>query len=262
LVAGVNFVVVEETDPLPEQLSRHQEAWGNDNSRARGVYFENNKGTADVWLANSAQVSAASISGCSFARISSTNFVTNNILVETSGAGIKQSVSVAGCGFKGFNSYVPSAARKYITTLATSGGVSSVGWSGCAFESSTEAPTITNEIQLTGAGYVFPGWLNVTFQNSWADAGFPSPLCSYYKDDYGIVRLQGGAIRALNSTATIFTLPPGYRPAALLLISSYGEISSAPSAVVFQIEPTGEVKMNAAVSGNKVTFNSVSFSIN
>jgi hypothetical protein len=41
LVAGVKFVVVEETDPLPEQLSRHQEAWGNDESRARGVYFEN-----------------------------------------------------------------------------------------------------------------------------------------------------------------------------------------------------------------------------
>lgn len=41
LVNGVKFVVVEETDPLPEQLSRHQDAWGNDNSRARGVYFEN-----------------------------------------------------------------------------------------------------------------------------------------------------------------------------------------------------------------------------
>jgi hypothetical protein len=41
MVNGVKFVVVEETDPLPEQLSRHQEAWGNDNSRARGVYFEN-----------------------------------------------------------------------------------------------------------------------------------------------------------------------------------------------------------------------------
>jgi hypothetical protein len=227
-----------------------------------GVYFENNKGTADVWLANSAQVSAASISGCSFARISSTNFVTNNILVETSGAGITQSVSVAGCGFKGFNSYVPNAARKYITTLATSGGVSSVGWSGCAFESSTEAPTITNEIQLTGAGYVFPGWNNVTFQNSWADAGVPSPLCGYYKDDYGIVRLRGGAIRALNSTATIFNLPAGYRPTATLLISSYGEISSVPSAVVFEIDSSGNVKMNATVSGNKVTFNSVSFSVN
>lgn len=41
LVRNVKFVVVEETDPLPEQLSRHQEAWGSDNSRARGVYFEN-----------------------------------------------------------------------------------------------------------------------------------------------------------------------------------------------------------------------------
>ena len=41
LVAGVKFVVVEETDPLPEQLSRHQESWGNEDSRARGVYFEN-----------------------------------------------------------------------------------------------------------------------------------------------------------------------------------------------------------------------------
>jgi hypothetical protein len=40
LVRNVKFVVVEETDPLPEQLSRHQEAWGSDNSRARGVYFE------------------------------------------------------------------------------------------------------------------------------------------------------------------------------------------------------------------------------
>ena len=227
-----------------------------------GVYFENNVGTADIWLANSAQVAAASISGCSFARISSTNFVTNNILVETSGAGITQSVNVAGCGFKGFNTYVPNAARKYITTLATSGGVSTVGWSGCAFQSSTEAPTITNEIQLTGAGYVFPGWTPVTFQNSWADAGVPSPLCSYYKDDYGIVRLQGGAIRALNSTATIFTLPVGYRPTATLLISSYGEISSVPDAVVFEITSAGIVKMNSTVSGNKVTFNSVSFSVN
>jgi hypothetical protein len=41
LVRDVKFVVVEETDPLPEQLSRHQDAWGSDNARARGVYFEN-----------------------------------------------------------------------------------------------------------------------------------------------------------------------------------------------------------------------------
>ena len=37
---GVKFVVVEESDPLPANLERHKESWGNDNSRARGVYFE------------------------------------------------------------------------------------------------------------------------------------------------------------------------------------------------------------------------------
>lgn len=226
-----------------------------------GVYFENNQGTADIWLANSAEPAAASISGCSFARISSTVYTTNNILVETSGAGVTQSVSVAGCGFKYFNTYVPSSGRKYINAISTSSGVSTVGWSGCVFQSSTEAPTITNEIQLT-SGYVFPGWNAVTFQNSWADAGFPSPLCSYYIDSFGIVRLQGGAIRATNSSATIFNLPAGYRPTATLLIGSYGEITSVPSAVVFEIDSAGDVKMNATVSGNKVTFNSISFSVN
>jgi hypothetical protein len=226
-----------------------------------GVYFENNVGVADIWLANSAEPAAASISGCSFARLNLTQFVTNNILVETSGAGVKQTVSVAGCGFRFFNSYVPNSGRKYINAISTGSGVSTVAWSGCLFQSSIEAPTIPNEIQLTGS-YVFPGWNAVTFQNSWADAGFPSPLCSYYKDDYGIVRLQGGAIRATNSSATIFNLPVGYRPTATLLIGSYGEITSVPSAVVFEIEATGNVKMNTTVSGNKVTFNSVSFSIN
>jgi len=68
-----------------------------------GVYFEQNVGVADIWLANSAEPAAASISGCSFARISSTYYVTNNIYVETSGSGVTQSVSVAGCGFKSFN---------------------------------------------------------------------------------------------------------------------------------------------------------------
>jgi hypothetical protein len=227
-----------------------------------GVYFENNKGTADIWLTNSAQPAAASISGCSFARVDDVNYVTNNILVETSGAGVTQSVSVAGCGFKYFNDYVPNSGRKYINAVSTSSGVSTVGWSGCLFQSATEEPTITNEIQLTGIPYVFPGWNTVTFQNSWADAGVPSPLCSYYKDEFDVVRLQGGAIRATNSSATIFNLPVGYRPTATLLIGSYGEISSVPSAVVFEIDSSGNVKMNATVSGNKVSFNSVSFQIN
>jgi hypothetical protein len=274
-----------------------------------GVYFENNVGTADIWLANSAQPAAASISGCSFARISSTYYVTNNIYVETSGAGITQSVSVAGCGFKYFNTYVPNSGRKYINSSSTSGGVSTVAWSGCVFQSATETPTITNEIQLTGGagGYVtavtgtapvvssggttpaismaassgsvngylsstdwntfngkastaFPGWNSVTFQNSWSDAGFPSPLCSYYKDAFSVVRLQGGAIRGSNSSATIFTLPSGYRPASVMIFPVYGEVSSVATLSIVTIDTSGNVSMLPA--GNTVGLNSITFQTN
>lgn len=274
-----------------------------------GVYFENNVGTADIWLANSAQPAAASISGCSFARVSSTYYTTNNIYVETSGSGVSQSVSVAGCGFKYFNTYVPNSGRKYINTSATSGGTSTVGWSGCVFQSATETPTITNEIQLTGGGggYVtavtgtspiassggttpaisisassgstdgylsstdwntfngkastsFPGWNSVTFQNSWSDAGYPSPLCSYYKDAFGVVRLQGGAIHSGNSSATIFTLPSGYRPASTLIISTYGEASSVATLTIVTITTGGAVSMLPA--GNVVSLNNITFQTN
>ena len=274
-----------------------------------GVYFENNVGTADIWLANSAQPAAASISGCSFARISSTYYVTNNIYVETSGAGITQSVSVAGCGFKYFNTYVPNSGRKYINSSSTSGGVSTVAWSGCVFQSATETPTITNEIQLTGGaggfvtavtgtapvvssggttpaismaaasgsvnGYLtstdwntfngkastaFPGWNSVSFQNSWSDAGFPSPLCSYYKDAFSVVRLQGGAIRGSNSSATIFTLPSGYRPASVMIFPVYGEVSSVATLSIVTIDTSGNVSMLPA--GNTVGLNSITFQTN
>lgn len=274
-----------------------------------GVYFENNVGTADIWLANSAQPAAASISGCSFARISSTYYVTNNIYVETSGAGITQSVSVAGCGFKYFNTYVPNSGRKYINSSSTSGGVSTVAWSGCVFQSATETPTITNEIQLTGGGggfvtavtgtapvvssggttpaismaassgstngylsstdwntfngkasTAFPGWNSVSFQNSWSDAGFPSPLCSYYKDAFSVVRLQGGAIRGSNSSATIFTLPSGYRPASVMIFPVYGEVSSVATLSIVTIDTSGNVSMLPA--GNTVGLNSITFQTN
>jgi hypothetical protein len=274
-----------------------------------GVYFENNKGTADIWLTNSAQPAAASISGCSFARVDDVNYVTNNILVETSGAGVTQSVSVAGCGFKYFNDYVPNSGRKYINAISTSGGVSTVAWSGCTFQSATETPTITNEIQLTGGGggfvtavtgtapvvssggttpaismaaasgsvngyltstdwntfngkasTAFPGWNSVTFQNSWSDAGFPSPLCSYYKDAFSVVRLQGGAIRASNSSATIFTLPSGYRPASVMIFPVYGEVSSVATLSIVTIDTSGNVSMLPA--GNTVGLNSITFQTN
>lgn len=274
-----------------------------------GVYFEQNVGIADIWLANSAQSAASNISGCSFNRISSTSYTTNNILVETSNSGVKQTVSVMGCGFKGFNTYSPSASRKYIDTLTSASGVSTVAWAGCLFQSATETPTITNEIQLTGGGggYVtsvtgtspiastggttpaisisasssstdgylsstdwntfngkastaFPGWNSVSFQNSWSDAGYPEPVCSYYKDAFGVVRLQGGAIHSGNSSATIFTLPSGYRPTGTLTFTVFGEASSVAVLSLLAIDSSGNVSMLPA--GNVVAFNGITFQTN
>lgn len=115
-----------------------------------GVYFEQNVGTADIWLANSSQSVAASVSGCSFNRVSNTNYTTNNIYVETANANVIQTVNVSGCGFKGFNTYTPDVSRPYINSAASAGGVSTVAWSGCLFQSATETPVITNEIVLSG----------------------------------------------------------------------------------------------------------------
>lgn len=113
-----------------------------------GVYFENNKGTADVWLTNSARSIAHNFSGCSFNRISGTNFTTNNIRVETSG-GQTQTVAVMGCGFKRYNDYSASASRKYIEGV---GSTNQVSWAGCYFQDSSEVPSITNFVAGTSSG--------------------------------------------------------------------------------------------------------------
>jgi hypothetical protein len=221
-----------------------------------GVYFENNVGTADIWLANSAEPAAASISGCSFARLDATQFVTNNILVETAGAGVVQSVSVAGCGFRFFNTYVPNSSRKYINTLQSAGGVSTVAWSGCVFQSPSEEPIITNEIPTT----TFPGWTSVAFQNSWFNTGGSATLCRYYKDDFGVVRLEGSASRIGNSSANIFILPSGFRPTATLRIGAYNEVTSVASATPLIIDASGSVYLPTA--GDRVSFDSITFQTN
>jgi hypothetical protein len=120
-----------------------------------GVYFEGNKGTADIWFANSVDSVAASISGCSFNRINSTDYTTHNIYIETAGAGINQVANISGCGFKGFNDYSPDAARKYINAVSSTGGENAVTWTGCYFQSSTETPTIPNGAIIRDVGQSF-----------------------------------------------------------------------------------------------------------
>lgn len=79
-----------------------------------GTYLEYNGGTADIWLTANAQEAAHVIMGCSFVRMTASDFVTNNILVQAD-AGLRTPVSVIGCGFKPAAGYTPSAARPCIS---------------------------------------------------------------------------------------------------------------------------------------------------
>lgn len=107
-----------------------------------GVYFEDNAGTADVWIDNTSSPGSSSFSGCTFNRIRNTSYVTNNIYA-TASAGMINKVSIQGCGFQGFNTYSPSAGRPYLNTSGTGAQMS---WSACFFGSTVETPTISNYI--------------------------------------------------------------------------------------------------------------------
>ncbi|MFS0837268.1 glycosyl hydrolase family 28-related protein [Paenibacillus sp. 1P03SA] len=85
-----------------------------------GVYFEQNKGIADVFIFTSTSAinplnsCTYLIQGCSFSRISSTNFVSHNIWAHFAANGGQQMLNVIGCGFKRFNGYTADASRTYI----------------------------------------------------------------------------------------------------------------------------------------------------
>lgn len=77
-----------------------------------GVYFEYNKGNADVYMTTSTQGKVSyCFSGCSFNRIDKDIYTTNNILLESNTPCV---LSMNGNGFKSFNNYIPSAERKTV----------------------------------------------------------------------------------------------------------------------------------------------------
>ncbi|MFN7010030.1 MAG: hypothetical protein ACK4PN_08355 [Allorhizobium sp.] len=78
-----------------------------------GVYFEYNSGNADLRIDHSSNEAVYALRANTFNRISSADFVTNNIVVAASEAA-NVIVDISACAFKGFNSYVEAAERPYI----------------------------------------------------------------------------------------------------------------------------------------------------
>ena len=87
----------------------------------KGVYFEGNKGQADIVIDTSLNSNDAihTITGSTFNRISATNFVNNNVLLNKQGAG-RTVLCVSGCGFKRFNDYEANYYRPYIDIVSAS----------------------------------------------------------------------------------------------------------------------------------------------
>jgi hypothetical protein len=149
-----------------------------------GIYFEHNKGTADVWIGNTLYHQAHQIAGCSFGSISSTNYVINNVKIESSN-GIKTNVNLSGCGFIRRASYVVSATR--MAAVWSGDSVNVYNW-GCTFDSVTDTPVFTapsgssnpESLFYSGVAKITAGSTTVTIPNGntlkVGTTGLTSPL--------------------------------------------------------------------------------------
>jgi hypothetical protein len=87
------------------------------------------------------------------------------------------------------------------------------------------------------------------FLTGWANSGTGPPSSfqsvGFWKDQFGIVHLQGDATRTSGTNTDIFALPAGYRPSAYENISVYGNNGTAAGiAVVPTSDPTpGAVRL-------------------
>jgi hypothetical protein len=83
-----------------------------------GVYFENNAGSFDIGVLDSASGGIHNVTGCTFNRISSTRFTSGNIVLYKNNLNWRTMIRVHGNGFAGFGTYVASSTRRYIQVVA------------------------------------------------------------------------------------------------------------------------------------------------
>lgn len=142
-----------------------------------GTYLENNRGRADVWLANTTHQVSHSFTGTSFNRISGSAFPTNNIRVESSN-GLPTAVALTGCGFGFDNDYVPNAARPCINVIGNQVRVEDGG--GNLFESAVDAFTFPSSGGggATNLGYTAAATTGTVTSDTGTDATIPAATTS------------------------------------------------------------------------------------
>lgn len=96
-------------------------------------------------------------------------------------------------------------------------------------------------------------WIAPTLENSWVNNGGGWEEAGYCKVN-GIVYLRG--LVALGTTsATIFTLPEGYRPGG----DSHVVVATGGAAGIANVLTTGEVKHHTGASGTWFSLANISF---
>jgi Chaperone of endosialidase len=132
--------------------------YGSTNGQGLNCYnsdFEGNGGAADIWFDQSASTVPAvhNVHGCEFMRLSTTNFVTNDIYVSGSQP---TTVNTFGSAFMSVSPYVPSSGALSWANANSNAAILNVAGSDI-FSSATDTPpsqVTTQSIYTLGSGYI------------------------------------------------------------------------------------------------------------
>jgi hypothetical protein len=113
----------------------------------------------------------------------------------------------------------------------------------------------TEPVRLIGA----PG--NPDFNSSWKNFGPSFAPAGFYKDQFGIVHLQG-LVDPPGFAGAVFTLPEGYLPDQSYNFTYFGAIADSAKIVPIQLEADGDVTAatsdySASLSLDGITFRAV-----
>ena len=94
--------------------------------------------------------------------------------------------------------------------------------------------------------------------NEWRDQPFWNAEVGYYRDPFGIVHLQGTAIKCGTPIDQLFILPAGYRPEGSVLTHGIKNATDFHQVRIFE---SGEVQATTPgfVSGNNLSLEGITF---
>jgi hypothetical protein len=112
-------------------------------------------------------------------------------------------------------------------------------------------PEAWHEVTTFGICSFFP------VEEAWTNYGPGWEPVAYYRDPFGVVHVKGSVHCGHEGAGTVFTLPPGYRAAA---IQFFPTISSGPTFNTFEVFPNGLINPIVEKGTNGIlSLDSISF---